>query len=97
MSLIAWIFLGLIAGCIASRFVRNQAEGSFLDIALGIAGAIVGGAFFIWMGTAGATGFNLSSLFVAVVGAVAVLVVYHVVFGRRLVGDWLDDRSDDRS
>jgi uncharacterized membrane protein YeaQ/YmgE (transglycosylase-associated protein family) len=29
------------------------------------------------------TGFNLYSLFVALIGAVAVLVVYHAVFGRR--------------
>jgi uncharacterized membrane protein YeaQ/YmgE (transglycosylase-associated protein family) len=87
MSLIAWILLGLIAGYIASRVVNNQGEeGFFLDIALGIAGAIVGGTFFIWMNTAGAPGFNLYSLFVAVVGAVAVLVFYHGIFGRRLAG-----------
>ena len=49
-----------------------------------ITGAIVGGFFFTWMGAAGVTGFNLYSIFVALVGAVAVLVAYHGIFGRRL-------------
>jgi len=34
------------------------------------------------LGSTGVTGFNLWSLFVAVVGAVVVLVIYHAVFGR---------------
>ena len=84
MSIIAWIFLGLIAGYIASKLVNKQGEGFFLDIGLGIAGAVVGGFFFARMGAAGVTGFNLYSMFVALVGAVAVLVVYHALFGRRV-------------
>jgi uncharacterized membrane protein YeaQ/YmgE (transglycosylase-associated protein family) len=84
MSLIAWIFLGLIAGSIASRVVSKRGESFVVDIALGIAGAVVGGVFFTWMGAAGVTGFNLYSICVALVGAVAVLVAYHALFGRRL-------------
>ena len=84
MSIIAWIFLGLIAGYVASKLVNKQGEGFFLDIALGIVGAIVGGFFFTRMGATGVTGFNLHSMFVAMVGAVAVLVVYHAVFRARL-------------
>ena len=59
MSIIAWIFLGLIAGYVASKLVNRQGEGFFLDIALGIVGSIVGGFFFTRMGAAGVTGFNL--------------------------------------
>ena len=84
MSFIAWVFLGLIAGYVASKLVNSQGEGFVLDIALGIAGAIVGGFFFTQMGATGVTGFNLYSMFVAVVGAVAVLVVYHAVTRPRL-------------
>ena len=84
MSIIAWVFLGLIAGYVASKLVNRQGEGFFLDIALGIVGSIVGGFFFTRMGAAGVTGFNLYSMFVAMVGAVAVLVVYHAVFRPRL-------------
>jgi uncharacterized membrane protein YeaQ/YmgE (transglycosylase-associated protein family) len=84
MSIIGWIFLGLIAGYLASKLVNKEGEGLLLDIALGIGGAIVGGFFFTWMGMAGVTGFNLYSMLVALVGAVALLVVYHAVVHRRV-------------
>ena len=47
-----------------------------LDIVLGIIGAVVGGWLFAAFGGTGITGFNLYSMFVAVIGAVVVLVVY---------------------
>ena len=50
---------------------------------LGIVGAMVGGFIFTQFGAAGVTGFNLYSMFVAVIGAIVILVVYHAVFGRR--------------
>jgi uncharacterized membrane protein YeaQ/YmgE (transglycosylase-associated protein family) len=84
MSIIAWLVLGLIAGFIASKFVNKSGEGLVLDIVLGVVGALVGGAIFSFLGSAGVTGFNLWSLFVAVVGAVVVLVLYHAVAGRRV-------------
>ena len=74
MSFLAWIVLGLIAGFIASKIVNKTGEGILLDIVLGIIGAIVGGLVFRFLGMAGATGLNLWSLVVAVVGAVLVLV-----------------------
>jgi uncharacterized membrane protein YeaQ/YmgE (transglycosylase-associated protein family) len=52
---------------------------------LGIVGALVGGFLFNRLGAAGVTGFNIYSMFVAVVGAVVVLVVYHLLTGRRAV------------
>jgi len=85
MSIIGWIVLGLIAGFIASKLVNKQGEGLLLDIVLGIVGAVVGGFLFNQLGAAGVTGFNVYSMFVAVVGAVIVLVIYHAVAGRRAV------------
>ena len=85
MSVIGWIVLGLIAGFIASKIVNKEGEGLILDIVLGIVGAIVGGFLFNQFGAAGVTGFNIYSMFVAVIGAVAVLVVYHLITGRRAV------------
>ncbi|HVE21293.1 MAG TPA: GlsB/YeaQ/YmgE family stress response membrane protein [Acidocella sp.] len=84
MSIIGWIVLGLIAGWIGSHIVDNGGRGPLMDIILGIIGAIVGGAIFSALGAVPITGFNLYSLFVAVVGAVVVLVVYHAVTGRRV-------------
>lgn len=84
MSIIAWIVLGLIAGFIASKLVNHRGEGVVLDIVLGIIGALVGGWVFHQFGHSGVTGFNLYSTFVAVVGAVIVLVLYHAFFRRRV-------------
>jgi uncharacterized membrane protein YeaQ/YmgE (transglycosylase-associated protein family) len=84
MSIIGWIVLGGIAGWIGSLLVNKTGEGLFRDIILGIVGGIIGGWIFSAAGSTGVTGFNLWSLFVAVVGAVIVLVLYHALFGRRV-------------
>lgn len=83
MSIIGWIVLGLIAGFIASKIVNKRGEGLVLDIVLGIVGAIVGGWLFAFFGAEGVNGFNIYSMFVAVLGAVVVLILYHAVTGQR--------------
>ena len=79
MSIVAWVVLGLIAGFIGSKIVNKRGEGLILDIILGIVGAVVGGWIFRTFGASGVTGLNIYSLAVAVVGAVAVLLIYHAV------------------
>jgi uncharacterized membrane protein YeaQ/YmgE (transglycosylase-associated protein family) len=79
MSILAWIVLGLIAGFIGSKLVNKRGEGLFLDIVLGIIGAVVGGWVFNAFGASGVTGVNIYSLVVAVIGAVLVLVIYHAI------------------
>lgn len=83
MSIIAWLVLGLIAGFIASQIVNRNGEGLILDIVLGVVGAVVGGYLFTLFGAAPVTGFNLYSMLVAVVGAVVVLALYHLITGNR--------------
>ncbi|HEY5101225.1 MAG TPA: GlsB/YeaQ/YmgE family stress response membrane protein [Steroidobacteraceae bacterium] len=83
MSFIAWIVLGLIAGFIASKIVNKSGEGLFLDIVLGVVGAVVGGWLFNTFGMPGVTGFNIYSLLVAVLGAIVFLVIYHLLTGSR--------------
>ena len=83
MSIIGWLILGLIAGFIGSKIVNKSGEGLLLDIVLGIIGAMVGGYLFTVLGAAPVTGLNIYSMFVAVIGAIIVLVVYHAVVGRR--------------
>src|SRR6478735_1605461 len=85
MSIIGWIVLGLIAGFIASKIVNKEGEGLILDIVLGVVGAVIGGFLFNQFGAAGVTGFNIYSMFVAVVGAVVLLVAYHLITGRRAI------------
>ncbi len=83
MSIIAWLVVGLIAGFIASKLVNKTGEGLVMDIVLGVVGAIVGGFIFNMLGHSGADGINLYSIFVSVIGAVVVLLVYHAVVRRR--------------
>jgi uncharacterized membrane protein YeaQ/YmgE (transglycosylase-associated protein family) len=82
MSILAWIVLGLIAGFIASKIFSGSGQGLLLDIVLGIVGALVGGFLFTAIGATGITGFNLYSMFVAIVGAIIVLWAYHAISGR---------------
>jgi uncharacterized membrane protein YeaQ/YmgE (transglycosylase-associated protein family) len=77
MSVIAWIFLGLISGFIASKIINKRGDGTVVDIILGIVGAVVGGFIFNLAGASGVTGLNIWSMAVAVLGAVIVLVVKH--------------------
>ena len=83
MGITSWLILGLIAGFIGSKIVNKSGEGLWLDIALGIIGAIVGGVLFSALGMQGITGLNIWSMIVAIVGAVVVLFGYHAVAGRR--------------
>ena len=82
MGILSWLILGLIAGWIGSKIVNRTGVGFFLDIVLGIVGALVGGFLFSLVGAEGVSGLNLYSMFVAVIGSIVVLVIYHTIFGR---------------
>jgi uncharacterized membrane protein YeaQ/YmgE (transglycosylase-associated protein family) len=79
MSFLAWIVLGLVAGFIGSKLVNRRGEGIFLDVLLGVVGAMIGGWLFHIFGASGVSGLNIYSLFVAVVGSVVFLVGYHAI------------------
>ena len=82
MGFIAWIVLGALAGFIAN-LIMGGGEGLIMMVVLGIVGAVVGG--FVAgsvLGIADITGFNLTSLLVAVFGAVIVIFVARLVLPR---------------
>jgi uncharacterized membrane protein YeaQ/YmgE (transglycosylase-associated protein family) len=83
MGIFSWIVLGLIAGFIGSKIVDRQGQGFWLNIVLGVAGALVGGFLFELFGVSGVTGLNIYSMIVAVVGAVVVLLAYNALSARR--------------
>jgi len=86
MSILGWILFGLIAGFIASKVVNARGEGCFLNIALGLAGALVGGFLYRLVTHEEIMfSFGIKSMIVAIVGAIVVLVVYHWVAGQRRV------------
>jgi len=90
MGIIAWLILGLVAGFIASKIINKSGEGLIMDIVLGVIGAVVGG-FIVskipmlsnLFGQSGVSGLNIPSLIIAVLGAILVLLVYHMVVRRR--------------
>jgi uncharacterized membrane protein YeaQ/YmgE (transglycosylase-associated protein family) len=83
MGILSWIVLGLIAGFIGGKIVNRQGQGFWLDLALGIVGALVGGFLFDLFGATGVTGLNIYSMIVAIIGAIVVLLLYNAVMGRR--------------
>ena len=83
MSIISWIILGLIAGFVGGKIVNSEGQGFWLNIALGIVGALFGGFLFSLFGASGVTGVNIYSMIVAVVGSIVVLLIYNAVTGGR--------------
>lgn len=79
---LAWIVLGLVAGFIASKIVNKTGSGLVMDVILGLIGAVVGGWLFKMFGMHGATGLDIWSLIVAVIGALIVMLAYHFIFRR---------------
>ena len=85
MGWLAWIIIGAIAGWLASIVMKtNQQQGLLMDIVVGIVGAFIGGFLVNQFGSAGVTGFNVWSLFVAFIGAVVLLGLLRLVTGRRV-------------
>ena len=79
MGLFATIVVGLIAGLLASWIMKAK-TGVFVDLILGVVGAVVGG----WISSliTGAdlvTGFNLTSILVALGGAIVVIAIYRFI------------------
>ncbi|OPZ86265.1 MAG: hypothetical protein BWY76_01032 [bacterium ADurb.Bin429] len=84
MNILLWIILGGIAGWLASILMgTNARQGCLADVLIGIVGALLGGFLFNLLGGAGITGFNLWSLFVAVLGAVILIALLRAFRGAR--------------
>lgn len=76
MNILIWIIFGALAGWIASMITGDNArQGALGNIVVGILGALLGGWLSGFFGAAGVTGFNLSSLLIAIGGAVLLLFV----------------------
>jgi len=82
MNIIAWIILGAIAGYLAGFLVRgDEGLGVIGHIVLGIVGALVGGFLAgVLFNTDPINGpLDLSSIVVATIGAILVVVVVNLV------------------
>jgi uncharacterized membrane protein YeaQ/YmgE (transglycosylase-associated protein family) len=80
MNILLWIVFGALAGWVASMIMgKNAKMGAIANIVVGIIGAFLGAWIFSFFGGPGITGFNLTSFFVAVVGAVVLIFVVGLV------------------
>lgn len=84
MNVILWVIFGALVGWLASIIMRtNEEQGALGNIVVGIAGAFIGGAMFRAFGGEGITGFNLYSLFVAILGSVVLIFLIRMITGGR--------------
>lgn len=83
MNFIIWIVVGGILGWIASMIMKTDAQqGMFLNIVVGIIGALLGGwllAPLFGTGTINQNDFSISSLLVSLLGAVVLLAIVNLV------------------
>jgi len=88
MGIIAWLVVGAIAGWLAGLLVKgDEGMGVIGHIVLGIVGALVGG-FLAGLITGGdyISGINLTTIIVATIGAVVVVVAWNAIRGTARVG-----------
>ena len=86
MGIIAFIILGLIGGAIAKALLPGDDPGGFIVTALiGIVGALLGGFLAAALFDADPLDefFDISSWLTAIVGAIALLIIYRMVVDRR--------------
>lgn len=80
MGFITWIVLGLLVGILAKWIMPGRNGGGFfMTVLLGIIGAMVGGYVGTLLGLGSVTGFNLSSIAIATMGALIVLFVFNKI------------------
>lgn len=79
MGLLSAIIVGLIAGAVASWLMKAP-TGLLVDLVLGVVGAVIGG----WIsslitGVNMVTGVNLTSILIAILGAIVVIGVFRLI------------------
>ena len=82
MNFILWIIIGGILGWIASLIMRTNAQqGLFLNIVVGIIGALVAGFVLtplFGIGTINQNNFSLPALLVSLLGAIILLAIVNL-------------------
>jgi uncharacterized membrane protein YeaQ/YmgE (transglycosylase-associated protein family) len=85
MGIFSWIIVGLIAGALAKWIMPGKDPGGIIvTVLIGILGALVAGflATLVMPGDV-ITGINITTVIVATLGAILLLVVFRVINNRR--------------
>ncbi len=85
MGILSWIVVGLIAGWLAGLVVRGGGYGLIGNIVVGIVGALIGGflAGSLFNVPDAVNGINLTSILVAFLGAVLLILILRALTPRR--------------
>ena len=83
-GLIAWIIIGVIAGWLTGKLMKGSGFGFFMDMIVGLVGALVGGFLASHLGFGGVGEHGLIiSIIIAVIGAVLLTVILRLITGNR--------------
>lgn len=82
MNIVAWIVVGLIAGLLARWIVKDDRSGCLYTVAVGVLGALIGGALMQAAGKKGVDEFDLRSVLVSALGAILLLLLLQAIGGR---------------
>jgi uncharacterized membrane protein YeaQ/YmgE (transglycosylase-associated protein family) len=83
MNFIIWIVVGGLLGWVASMIMRTDAQqGLFLNIVVGIVGALLAGwviSPLVGIGTINQNAFSLGAMLVSLIGAIILLAIVNLV------------------
>lgn len=79
MHILWWIIVGLVAGWATGKIMKGEGYGFFVDILIGIAGALIGGFIMRAVGFAGQGGM-IYTIVVAIGGAILLTAVARLFF-----------------
>jgi uncharacterized membrane protein YeaQ/YmgE (transglycosylase-associated protein family) len=82
MGLLSWIATGLLPAWIGGMVSGRPREGCLTKIAVGVAGALIGGGLARAAGYSGVTRFGVRSVLLAALGATLLLLVLGALEGR---------------
>lgn len=84
MGILTWIILGGISGWIVSMIVdTNEDQGLLGNIVLGVIGAVLGGYLGTRLFDTTVTGFNISSIALAVFGGLVFVGLWRILTGKK--------------
>lgn len=83
-GLIAWIIIGLLAGWLTGKLMKGSGFGFFMDMIVGLVGALIGGFLSSHLGLGGVGDHGLIiSIVIAVAGAVILTLILRLISGNR--------------
>ena len=84
MGILSWILVGLIAGWLADMVMKGRGRGVLFSMLLGIVGALLGGflAGSLFGVADPLSGFNVTTLLIAFLGAVVLIFIVRALPGR---------------